>query len=748
MSKKSAPFPSREQIIEFIRENEARVGKREIARAFHLSGDQRLELKRVLRELEAEGSLARRPGRRYGEPGQLPNVTIIAISGTDTDGETVARPASWEGEGAPPLIYVAPDKRGRGTFAVGERALARLAPIGPNTYEARIIRRLLAAAPRTLGVYTLVGEQGRIVPVDKRAREELIVPPGEAGDAEPGELVWAEVRTVRPLGLKHARIVDRLGPLMGPKSITLITLHDHDIPTKFTEEALRQAAAAGPASLGNREDLRPVPLVTIDGEDARDFDDAVWAEADDDPGNPGGWHLIVAIADVGSYVRPGSPLDRCAFERGNSVYFPDRVVPMLPHELSNGWCSLNPNEDRPCLAAHMWIDAEGQLRRHRFVRGLMRSAARLTYRQVQQAHHGEPDELTASVQSAVLAPLYQAYNALEMARTKRGVLELDVPERRVLIGEDGLVSGVQVRERLDSHKLIEEFMILANVAAAETLEKYRQPCMYRIHDQPSEDKLQSLRDFLDTLSLSLPPGRHVHPRDFNRVLAKVEGSAEARLVNEVVLRSQAQASYNPENIGHFGLSLRRYCHFTSPIRRYADLLVHRALIDALHLGDDGLGSEPPDFVRIGEHISFTERRASAAERDAVDRFTAAFLAEKVGTIQRGRITGVTRFGLFVTLDDNGADGLVPISTLPDDYYEHDERSHLLVGRAHGLTFRLGDAVDARLVEASPLTGGIILELIRGVGEPGRRRTPRPTAKGRPRGRIGGSRPPRRGRRTG
>jgi len=731
MTAKSAPFPSREQIVEFIRDSTTHVGKREIARAFHLTGDQRTELKRVLKELEADGSLARRRGRRYGEPGALPNVTIIEISGTDTDGETIARPARWEEAGSPPLIYVAPEKRGRGAFAVGERALARLSPIGPNTYEARIIRRLLAAPPRALGVYTITGEQGRIVPVDKRARDELIVPPGEAGDAEPGDLVWAEVRTVRPLGLKQARIVERIGPTMGPKSITLITLHDHDIPTRFTEEALQQAVDAGPAPLGHREDLRPVPLVTIDGEDARDFDDAVWAEADSDPLNPGGWHLMVAIADVGWYVRPGSPLDRAAFERGNSVYFPDRVVPMLPHELSNGWCSLNPAEDRPCLAAHLWISADGQLRRHRFVRGLMRSAARLTYRQVQQARNGEPDDTTGPLQEVVVNPLYAAFEALSAARAKRGVLELDVPERRVLIGPDGLVSGVEVRERLDSHKLIEEFMILANVAAAETLEMHRHPCMYRVHDQPSVEKLQGLREFLDTLGLSMPPGRDVHPRDFNRILARVADTPEARLVNEVVLRSQAQACYDPENIGHFGLSLRRYCHFTSPIRRYADLLVHRSLIEALRLGDDGLGSEPPDFARVAEHISYTERRASAAERDAVDRFTAAFLAEKVGTIQRGRITGVTRFGLFVTLDDSGADGLVPISSLPDDYYDHDERGHRLVGRQHGLTFRLGDAVDARLVEASPLTGGIIFELIRGIGEPGRRRVPRPPRGGRP-----------------
>ncbi len=724
MASKAAPFPSKEQIIAFVRDSAGDVGKREIARAFRLDGDQRTALKRVLKELEAEGILARKRGRRYVEPGQLPAVTVIEISGTDVDGDTIARPAIWDGPDPAPLIYVAPEKRSRSGFATGERALARLSPVGPGTYEARIIRRLLAAPPRALGLFTLVDGQGRIILVDKRAREELVVAPDDAGDAEPGELVWAEVRTARPLGLKRARIVERLGPAMGPRSISLITMHDHDIPSRFSEAALAEVASAGAVPLGDREDLRGMPLVTIDGEDARDYDDAVFAEADPDKANPGGWHLLVAIADVAWYVRPGTALDRAAFERGNSVYFPDSVVPMLPDRLSNGWCSLLPGEDRPCLAAHLWIDAEGRLLRHRFVRGLMRSAARLTYRQVEAARQGTTDEITEPLVAPVLAPLYGAYAALAEARRKRGVLELEVPERRVRIDEHGHVAGIELRENLDSHKLIEEFMILANVAAAEALEQRKAPVMYRVHDQPSVDKLEALREFLDTLGLSLRPGRMTRAQDFNGILARVEGKPQARLVHEVVLRAQAQACYDPVNIGHFGLSLRRYCHFTSPIRRYADLLVHRALIDALKLGPGGLGSHPPDFARAAEHISATERRAVAAERDAVDRFTAAFLAERVGTIQTGRIGGVTRFGLFVTLDGTGADGLVPVSSLPDDYYVHDARGHRLVGRTHGLTFRLGDKVEVRLIEASPLTGGIILDIIGGIPEGQKLRPPR------------------------
>jgi ribonuclease R len=429
---------------------------------------------------------------------------------------------------------------------------------------------------------------------------------------------------------------------------------------------------------------------------------------------------LVAIADVAWYVRPGDPLDKEARERGNSVYFPDRVVPMLPEALSNGWCSLVPGEDRPCLAAHLQIDADGNLLGHRFERGMMRSAARLTYTQVQEAREGRPDNATGPLRETVIDPLYGAYEALARARAGRGVLELNLPERRVVIGEDGAVVRVETRERFDSHKLIEEFMICANVAAAEKLEDRKRPCVYRVHDQPSREKLEALRQFLDTLGIKFPRGQVVRAKDINRILAKAEGRSDARMINEVVLRSQAQAIYDPENIGHFGLALRRYCHFTSPIRRYADLLIHRALIEGLGLGAGGLGGDIPDLAGVSEHISATERRAATAERDAIDRFTAGYLAEKVGAVFAGRINGVTRFGLFVTLDESGGDGLVPMSSLPDDYYVHDEKNHRLVGRSTGRTFHLGDAVEVRLAEANPITGGLILEMMEGGRAPTRR----------------------------
>jgi ribonuclease R len=706
-----APFPSREQILEYIEASAGRIGKRELARAFRLNTEQKVDLRQMLRTLEDEGAISRPQGRRFSRAGRLPTVAVLEILDVDVDGELTARPATWTEPPPTPRIAVVFDRRSRSALVRGDRVLARLSRSAAGSYEARVIRRLHAGPVRTLGIYDLVGGRGRLLPVDRRTREELEITATDAQDAQPGELVWANVEQGRPLGLRRARIVERCGPARGPRSISLITIHDHDIPVRFSDGALDLAGAAGPVPLGDREDLRAYPLVTIDGEDARDFDDAVWAEPDRNAGNAGGWHLLVAIADVAWYVRPGDALDRTAFERGNSVYFPDRVVSMLPEDISNGWCSLVPGEDRPCLAAHLWIDGEGRLRRHRFVRGQMRSAARLTYAQVQIAADGRPDATTETLLPGVIAPLFAAYHALARARAARGVLELDVPERRVVVDPaTGGIERVQYRERLDSHRLIEEFMICANVAAAAALEAAKRPCMYRVHDRPPDDKLVSLRDFLETLGIGLPRGQIMRAGDLNRILARAAGRPEARLINEVVLRSQAQAVYAPVNVGHFGLALRRYCHFTSPIRRYADLMVHRALIDAFALGAGGANPDGIDMAKAGEHISATERRAAAAERDAVDRFTAAYLAEMIGAEFSARINGVTRFGLFVTLDESGADGLIPISTLPDDFYEHDEKGHRLVGRRGRLVFRLGDPLAVRLVDANPLTGGIIFAL--------------------------------------
>ncbi len=719
------PFPTREEVLAFIRESKGPVGKREIARAFQIRGAERLALKELLKELGRSGELQVGAKRRYLAAGELPPVMVLEITGTDPDGEVLAKPAVWHQEAAPPRIYVSPDRR-RGAAGPGDRVLARLRRVAEGVYEASTMRVLAGVPKRIIGVYERDGRGGRVHPTDRRARADLSLDPEDAAGARPGELVLVEPKAShRRLAVRAARVVERLGRIDGTRALSLISIHEHDLPTVFAPAALSEAAAAGPAPAEGREDLREIPLVTIDGEDARDFDDAVWAEPDGDPENPGGWHLLVAIADVAHYVRPDSPLDEAAYERGNSAYFPDRVVPMLPEALSNGWCSLKPAEERSCLAVHLWIDSEGRALRHRFLRGVMRSAARLTYGQTQVAFDGRPDEATEPLLDGTIRPLYGAYQALARARTARGTLDLDLPERQVVLAPDGKVAAIRPRERYDSHRLIEEFMIAANVAAAITLEEVVQPCMYRVHDTPDPQKLEALRQVLDGLGLRLARGQVIKPGLFRRILDQVRGRPHAAMVHELVLRSQSQAAYTPENIGHFGLALPRYAHFTSPIRRYADLLVHRALIAGLGLGAGGLtaGAEAT-FAEQGRQISTTERRAQAAEREAVDRFTAAFLKERIGEIFSGRINGVTRFGLFVTLDDSGADGLIPISTLPDDYYDHLAAEHSLVGRRWGRRYSLGERVTTQLTEADPITGGMVLQLVEDEAEADREPTER------------------------
>ncbi len=708
-------LPSKNKILEYVNQSPRKVGVREIARAFGVDGERKAALKKMLREMRRDGEIGRRAGRRE-RPGGLPAVAVVEVSGLDEDGEALARPVAWDDDDRPPpVIRMVAERRGRPAPGPGERLLVRLQRDGDG-YLARTIRRLPTAPASVLGVFDVVEGQGRIRSTDKRARHELVVATGESLGAVPGELVRVEVMAGSRLGLRKAKIVERLeGDADGSRSVSLIAIHDHAIPTVFPDSALEQAAASGPAPADEREDLRSIPLVTIDGDDARDFDDAVWAAPDTDPANPDGWRVVVAIADVSWYVPPRSPLDVEATRRGNSVYFPDRVVPMLPEALSNGWCSLNPDEDRPCVTVRMWIDAAGKVRRHRFARAVMRSAARLTYGRIQAARDGRPDDLTEGLMDTVVDPLYGAYGALAKARKRRGALELELPERRIVIDEFGEVASIETPPRLDSHKLIEEFMIAANVAAAETLDKRRKGVLYRVHDEPSAEKLEGLRRVLDGIGLKLARGQRMTPAVFNRVLAQAAAAGEARLVGEMVLRSQAQAEYAPLNIGHFGLALRRYCHFTSPIRRYADLQVHRALIAGLGLGEDGpVEAEEEgeaDLAGLGKHLSFTERRAAKAERDAVDRFTAAYLAERVGTEFAATIAGATRAGLFVTLEDTGANGLIPIRSLPDDYYQHDERRQALRGRRTGRTYRLGEAIRVRLIEANPLTGGMIMEVV-------------------------------------
>jgi ribonuclease R len=717
--KHPAPLPTKDQVLEFIKESPGKVGKREIARAFHIGSQDRVYLKKILKELAEDGAIERGHKRQFHRPGALPDVLVVEIIAIDPEGGLVAKPVTWEQDDTPPRILLT-DRKSQ-AMGRGDRALVRVRQIREDLYEGKLIKRLAGAPHQVLGVYQAGPEGGRLVPTNKREKTEYLVPAHDTMDADPGEIVLAEVLPGRRLGLRLAKIVERLGNTGEAKSVSLICIHENDIPVEFPPEAVKQAEDAKAAPMGKREDLRSIPFVTIDGEDARDFDDAVFAEPDTAEDNPGGFRLMVAIADVAHYVRPGDALDRTAFERGNSVYFPDRVVPMLPEALSNGWCSLRPDEDRPVMAVRMRIDRHGNKLDHAFTRGMIRSSARLTYTQVQNALDGMADDATGPLLDPVLKPLHGAYKALAEARDRRGTLELEIPERQILVNDEGQVTGVIIRPRYDSHKLIEEFMILANVCAAEELEKRDTPCMYRVHDEPAPERLLALREFLDSMDLTLTTGT-LKPHHFNKILEAVKGTPDEIIVNEVVLRSQAQAVYSPENLGHFGLGLRRYAHFTSPIRRYSDLVVHRGLIRALGLGPDGMTDEEAERMEpIGEHISITERRAALAERDAVDRFAAAWLSNHVGALFSGRIRGVNRFGLFVELSETGANGLVPISTLPEDYYLHDEAHHALVGRKTRRTYRLGDVVTAQLIEASPLTGGMLFHIVEDKGHAGVRK---------------------------
>jgi ribonuclease R len=696
MVRKTAPdLPSKEAVRRFIADSQGRVGKREIARAFNLGPEHRVALRGLLKELAEAGEVAPAGHKRFTPPGHLPGAMVVQVTGTDPDGDAIARPVEWRGEGPPPVIYMAPEARGQTALAPGQRVVARLKPIGPGKYEGRTLKRLSETPARILGIFRA---PDRMVPTDRRAKAEWVLP--DPAGATEGEILLAEPLPGRGYGLKTARVVEKLGHMGDARSVSLIAIHTHEIPTEFSPEALAQAQRARGVALAKRTDLREMPLITIDGEDARDFDDAVYAEPDGD-----GFRLIVAIADVAHYVRPGTALDRDAKSRGNSCYFPDRVVPMLPEALSNGWCSLRPQEDRGCLFVDMGITADGIKTHHRFGRGLMRSAARLTYTEVQDAHDAKAN---LGLPDGFLPCLYAAFRALLSARQRRGTLDLDLPERKVVLDAEGRVSSITPRPRLDSHRLIEEFMVLANVAAAEELERLNLPCMYRVHAAPTEEKLDALRQFLGSLGLNLRKAPEITPADLDQVLKRAAGTDHAAMVNEMVLRSQSQAAYHPDNIGHFGLGLKRYAHFTSPIRRYADLLVHRALVSGLKLGLGGLAEdEASRFEDIAEHISATERRAALAEREAIDRYLSAYMADKVGASFDARISGVTRFGLFVTLHGTGANGLIPFSSLPDDYWMHDEATQTLTGRHSRTVFRLAQDLRVRLREASPVTGGLI-----------------------------------------
>ncbi len=715
-------LPSKDDILDFLSTAESKAGKREIARAFGITGGGKIALKRTLIELAREGKIA---GNRkeFRQKGKLSAVATLEVTGRDSNGDLLAQPLVWDrADGERPQILIPTLAREPGSdeqiIGVGDHVLARLKPIadaasGQPHYEGETIKKLPRDTRRLVGIFRKAARGGgSIDPVSRKELKSWSISNGDEGDAKDGDLVRFDFRSKGRFSTPQARVLETLGNPQDERKISLIAIHAHGIPDDFPASVMRELDHLPPLDMKSRTDLRGVDLLTIDPADARDHDDAVFAQADPDAQNKGGHVVIVAIADVAHYIRPGSKLDKEAQLRGNSVYFPDRVVPMLPEKISNDLCSLREGQDRPCLAVRMIFDQQGNKRTHTFMRAMMRSPAKLSYQEAQAAIDGRPSAKCEPLLETALRPLWAAYGALKAARDRREPLDLDLPERKIILDKEGRISGVVVPERLDAHRLIEEMMIQANVAAAETLESKKTPVAFRIHEPPSAEKLKGLRDFLETLDLKVPHAGELKPAAFNRILAKAKTMPVPELINEVVLRAQAQAEYNPQNAGHFGLHLARYAHFTSPIRRYADLLVHRALVRALKLGDGGLDdSEIPKFAEVCRAISDAERRAMAAERETVDRLIAHHLADRIGATFEGRIAGVTRSGLFVKLKDTGADGFIPVSTLGSDFFNHIEAAHALVGNRTGETYSLGDNVSVRLVEAIASAGALRFEML-------------------------------------
>jgi len=719
--KRSAGLPSRKQILDFIASSDQPAGKREIARAFGLSGQDKIDLKRLLKDMADEGLIDSSPGRAFHQTGGVPKVTVLRVAQIDDSGNVFAVPEQWHAETPPPRIRVV--ERGRRTvLGIGERVLCRTEQQGQG-WIAHPMKKLARSAELTLGVVKQEGERFWLSPVDKRERRELFI--SDLKDAEPGDLVLCEV-TGRPPRVS-ARVDAVLGDPFAPRSFSLIAIHKHGLRYEFSQEAIDEAHRVSKQPLGEREDLTHLPIVAIDPEDARDHDDAIWAEADGE----GGWSAIVAIADVSVYVRPGSELDREARARGNSVYFPDRVVPMLPEELSADICSLKAGEQRAAMACHLKIAKDGTLKSWRFSRAKVCIAANISYEDAQAAMDAVAEE-TIDVASPVcfmppiegpvpqelvekaLKPLWACWRALFAARQKRDPLELDLPERRVMLDEKGRILSVAARERLDAHRLVEDYMIAANVAAARALEAKKAPVMYRVHEPPSREKLVALKDYLKTFGIEFALGQVIKPGSFNRIIERLGDGAGREEIMEQLLRTQMQARYGPERLGHFGLALATYAHFTSPIRRYADLLVHRSLVSAYRLGEGGLPpSEEERFEQIGEQISMLERRAMEAERETVDRYVAAFLADQVGQLVECRITGVQPFGFFAAVKELGGDGLVFAKDLGLEYFRYDEAAKALVGDESGETYRIGQRLTLRLADANPVSGSLRFELPEG-----------------------------------
>ncbi|MFP1131707.1 ribonuclease R [Asticcacaulis sp. W401b] len=712
-------LPDDDTLLEVLKSaRELDVGA--LAKQFGLKGEGRRALRQRLKQLANSGKLNKSGRKSFGAVGALPETGVAEVVERDIDGDLWVKWGKSDDpklKHKPPLARLVPLKKASAQTppTVGDRIYVRFEQTSEE-WIAHLVKVLDQGAPKLVGVVRIgKARKGprdiRLESVDRKSKDSYTLVAGAIDALEDGDVVIAAPQGGNHrYGPKPAKLIEVIGKEDSPRIASIMAIHAHGLKVGFDSSTEAEAEAAQAPNLKGREDLRHLPLITIDPQDARDHDDAVYAHADDDANNPGGYVVWVAIADVAHYVKSGSSLDRDAREKGNSTYFPDRVEPMLPHVLSSGLCSLQEGENRATLAVRMVFNAEGKKIDHQFVRGLMRSAAKLSYEQAQAAIDGTPDDKTQPILDTLLKPLWTAHACLSRGRRERQPLAINSPERKVQLDSEGNVVAIAARVSLEAHQLIEEMMIQANVCAAETLEKHRTPLIYRVHEQPSLEKVGNLADFLATIGLPWNKGEPPRTERFNQLLNSQKDGPHAEIINEVVLRTQMQAHYSAENFGHFGLNLDRYAHFTSPIRRYADLIVHRALIRALKLGDDGLTDyEVKTMADTAEHITATERRSMQAEREAIERYVAAFLEDKVGATFEGRIVGVTRFGLFVKLNETGADGIIPASSFVDDYYIHDDTAHALVGERHHRRWTLGRKIEVQLLEAMPMTGGLVFK---------------------------------------
>ena len=711
--KPKTTLPTKQQIIAALENDDTIKGRRDLAKAFNIKGAMRTPFKQLLREMKQEGLMAKSGVNPIKQGNYLPSVSVLEIPHDADPEHLIAYPIKWnEALNKKPSILVESSLRSKIAPAAGDRILARIIPSDDSEeYRAKAIKILDKQRLNQIGIVRFDNEGARLIPITRKQREMRIAKNGLL-DARSGDLVEVEVKPVGRLMIPSAKITKVIGNPQSEGAVSMIAIHNLEIPHVFPDEVLKAAQQLKPASKKGREDWRDIPFITIDPASAKDHDDAVYATPDDNKDNIGGYKVLIAIADVATYVKSGSIIDNEAYLRGNSTYFPDMVVPMLPENISNNLCSLIEGEDRPAMALEMIFDKDGKKIAHSFHRILMRSHAKLSYQQAQAAINGKADDITKTLLDDILKPLWAAYKIMAKGRDRRKPLELDLPERKVELDKDGMVKEISVPPRLEAHRLIEEMMIMANVCAAQTLEQNNSALLYRVHDQPGSEKLIALREFLSSLKMSFIKSDVVRTEHFNQTLKKAKDTQNKEQVNEMILRSQSQAEYSPINLGHFGLNLERYAHFTSPIRRYSDLIIHRALISALKLGDDGLDEQDMSrMAQTGTHLSFTERRSMSAERETNDRLVAYFMASKMGATFAGRISGVTKSGLFVRLNETGADGFIPAATIGKDYYRYIEEQQAMIGERTGERFRLGDEVSVKLVEVAPLEGNMRFELL-------------------------------------